>query len=255
MTTDILHIPDNYVPASDLLKDRVILITGAAGGIGSCAAKTFAAHGATVILMGRKERPLEKIYDAIVEAGGPHPAIVPLNFEIASLDDYEDIARLIKDEFGRLDGLLHCAAYLGHLAPIELQKPKEWHKVMQVNLGAAFLLTRACLPLLKESEDASLLFTSDTVGRTGKAYWGAYGVSKFAIEGLMQTLAEELKSNTHVRVNSIDPGQVNTALRRLAYPGGSEDKLVAPEEIMNSYLYLIGPDSKGNFGRKFVAQY
>lgn len=245
--------PADYQPAIDLLRDRIILITGASGAIGASAARCFAAHGATVILMGRKQRPLEKLYDDIIQAGGDHPAIVPFQFDSASLDDYEDVARLLKDEFGRLDGILHNAAYLGQLAPIELQSPKEWQKVMMVNLHAPFLLTKACLPLLKQSSDASLVFTSDTVGRQAKAYWGPYGVAKFAIEGLMQTLAKEL-SNSAIRVNSLDPGPVHSTLRKLAYPGGEEIAIANPEDIMASYLYLMGADSKGINGQALCAQ-
>lgn len=246
-------IPSHYKPTPDLLKNRVILITGASGAIGSCAARSFAAHGATVVLMGRKQRPLEKIYDDIVLAGGEHPAIIPFSFETAGLDDYDDIARLLEGEFGRLDGVLHNAAYLGHLAPFELQSAKEWQKVMTVNLNTPFLLTKACLPLLKKANDASLVFTSDTVGRKAKAYWGPYGIAKFAIEGMMQTLAVELNGGA-VRVNSLDPGPVHSPLRKLAYPGGEEIAIAMPEDIMPSYLYLMGPDSKGVNGQALDAQ-
>lgn len=250
----MLTIPADYRPASDLLRERIILITGAGSGIGACAARTFAAHGATVILLGNKSRPLEAVYDSIEQAGGPTPAILPLNLESRSEDDYRSVAHAIEKEFGRLDGLLHNAALLGPLTPIEHYNADTWHRVMQTNVNGPFLLTRACLPLLRKAGDASLLFTSDTVGRKGKAYWGAYGAAKFAVEGLMQILADELATNTAIRVNSIDPGPVLTALRQSAYPGADDSQLARPEDVMSTYLYLMGPDSKGQNGQMFCAQ-
>jgi NAD(P)-dependent dehydrogenase (short-subunit alcohol dehydrogenase family) len=244
----------DWNPAPDLLKDRVILVTGAGDGIGRACARAFAAHGATLILLGRTIRKLESVYDEIEQAGHPQPAIYPLNLEGAAPKDYEDLAATLQQEFGRLDGLLHNAAMLGTLTPIVHYDVELWLKSIQVNLNAPFLLTRACLGLLMASPDASVLFTSDRVGRHGKAYWGAYGAAKAGIEGLMQTLADELEVNTRVRVNSIDPGAVRTAMRALAYPGEDPGQLPSPDDIVKAYLYLMGAESQGRTGRQFKAQ-
>ncbi len=244
----------DYQARTDLLKDRVILITGAGDGIGAAAARNCAAHGATVILLGRTTRKLEAVYDAIEAAGHPQAAIYPMNLEGAAPKDYEDLANTIEKEFGRLDGLLHNASLLGTLTPLGQYDVEQWSKVMQVNLNAPFLMTRACLDLLKKADDASVLFTSSSVGRKGRAYWGAYGISKAANENMMQIWADELESNTHVRVNSINPGAVRTTMRARAYPGEDPNTLPKPEAIMATYLYLLGPDSIDVTGRQFDAQ-
>lgn len=244
----------DYTPPTDLLANRIILITGAGDGIGKAAALSCAAHGATVILLGRTIPKLEAVYDAIEQSGHPQAAIYPMNLEGATPKDYLDLAATLDREFGRLDGLLHNAAMLGSVSPMAHQDVDLWFKVMQVNLNAPFLLTRACLGLLMKSEDASVIFTSDKVGRTGRAYWGAYGVSKFGIEGMSQILAQELETNTKVRVNSIDPGAVHTRMRSIAYPGENALANPLPESIMHAYLYLLGTDSRGISGQQFSAQ-
>lgn len=244
----------NYQPSSNLLQARIILVTGAGDGIGACAAKTFATHGATVILLGRTTAKLERVYDHISEANHPQPAIYPMDLQGASVQDYADLASTLKQEFGHLDGLLHNASILGSMIPIAEYPPDLWAKVLQINLNAPFLLTRACLPLLKGSQDASIVFTSSGVGKTSRAYWGAYAVSKAGIENLMQTLADELGVNTHVRVNSINPGPTRTAMRARAYPAENPSTLLTPEEIMEIYLYLLGPDSASINGQQFEAQ-
>jgi len=243
-----------YSPSADLLADRVILITGAGDGIGRVAALTCAAHGATVVLLGRTIGKLERVDDEIEQAGHPQPAIYPLDLGGATAKDYADLAVTLEREFGRLDGLLHNAALLGSLSPMAHQDIDLWFKVMQVNLNAPFLLTRACLGLLMQAPDASIVFTSDQVGRNGRAYWGAYGVSKAGIEGMSQILAQELETNTHIRVNSLDPGAVRTRMRTLAYPGENALANVPPEAVMPAYLYLLGPDSQGITGQQFEAQ-
>ncbi len=237
-------IPQDYRVTGECLNGRVILITGATSGIGATAATTFAKYGATVILLGRKQRNLEQVYDKIEAAGGPKPAIMPLNLENATAQDYQSLANLIEQEFGRLDGILHNAATLGALSSIEHCSIAEWTKTLQVNLTAPMLITQACLGLLKKSEDASVLFTSDEVGRKTRAYWGGYSVSKFGIEALTQILADELEENTSIRVNTINPGAVRTRFRKNAYPGENNDELRDPETIMEDYLYLLGPDGK-----------
>jgi NAD(P)-dependent dehydrogenase (short-subunit alcohol dehydrogenase family) len=248
------HIPKEYKPAPDLLNDRVILITGAGDGIGRAVAESFAAHGATVILLGRTIKKLETVYDAIIAAGGPEPAIYPLDLEGANEADYHDLADNIRKEYGRLDGLLHNAGILGILSPIEHYDVATWQRVMHINVNAAFVLTKACLPLLYESQDASLAFTSSGVGGKGRAYWGAYAASKFANEAMMQILADETESRGTLRVNSINPGATRTKMRLAAYPAEDRSKLPEPKDIVGTYLYLFGPDSKGISGEAFNCQ-
>jgi NAD(P)-dependent dehydrogenase (short-subunit alcohol dehydrogenase family) len=239
-------------PPANLLQDRIILITGAARGIGQAVAKAMAAHGATTILLDRDVPGLEQTYDAIVAAGHPEPALYPMDLQGAEPDDYSRLATTLADEFGHLDGLIHNAAQLGALVPFANYDNELWFQNLQANLNAPYLLTMACLGLLNSSEDASIVFTSDAVGRKGKAYWGAYGVSKAGMEIFMQTLAEELESNTSIRVNSIDPGAVNTALRRIAYPAEDSSLLRSPEEVTRAFLYLAGPESRGITGKQFT---
>lgn len=245
---------NDYEPKPDCLKGRTILVTGASDGIGRAAAASFSEHGATVILLGRKQKKLEQVYDLIEDQGRPQPALFALDFTKAGPPHFDKLAESIAQEFGRLDGILHCAATLGTLTPLELFDDEVWSKVMQVNLQAPFWLTRACLPLLRESEDASIIFTTADVGRQGRAYWGAYSLAAAAVENMMQIWSSELSDNTSIRVNSIDPGAVRTFLRANSHPGEDFSELPAPEEVVKPFLYLIGPDSKGITGKQFSAQ-
>lgn len=244
----------DYQAPQQSLAGRIILISGAGGGIGRAAALSFASHGATIILAGRTTKKLEAVYDEIEALDAPQPAIIPLNLEGASPHEYDVVADTIDKEFGRLDGLLNNASLLGTRTPIENYDPSIWDQVMQVNVNAQFYLTQAMLPLLMKSEDASIVFTSSSVGRTGRAYWGAYAVSKFATEGLMQTLADELENTSNIRVNAINPGATRTNMRATAYPGENPNQLATPEQIMPAYLYLLGPDSKNTNGQSINAQ-
>ena len=244
----------HYQPAADALKDRVILITGAGDGIGKTVALGCAKHGATVILLGRQQKKLEAVYDAIVAAGGAQPAIVPMNLLTVTPDDTVGLAQTLQQEFGRLDGLLHNAAVLGERAPIEHYAPNVWLEVMQINVNASFLLTQSLMPLLKAASDASVVFTSSGVGRKGRAFWGAYAVSKFATEGMMQVLADELDENSNIRVNCINPGGTRTKMRAAAFPAEDASKLKTPEDILPSYLWLLGPDSREVHGQSIDAQ-
>lgn len=244
----------DYLAPTDLFSGRTILITGAGDGIGRAAAISFAKHGATVILLGRTVHKLELVYDEIEQAGGPQPAIYPMNLEGATVEDYQQLADTIEEQMGQLDGILHNAAFLGSLTPLDQYNLELWSRVMQINLHAPLLLTRACLPLLKKSDDASVIFTSSDVGRKGEAYWGAYAVSNAAVENLSQIFADELETNTNIRFNTIDPGAVRTTMRSRAFPGEDPNKLPLAEDIMNAYLHLMGPDSKEINGQALSAQ-
>lgn len=241
----------DYKAQANALADRVILVTGASRGIGRAVAKAFAGHGATVILLARTVLHLESLYDDIEKVGAPTPAIYPLNLANATPEDYENLRNNIEQQFGRLDGILHNAGMLGSLTSIEHTPLEQWYQVMQVNLHSAFLLTQATLPLLKKSQDASIIFTSAAVAHQARAYWGSYAVSQFGTQALMQILADELEVNTRIRVNSINPGRIKTALRTAAYPAEDRSKLKTPEDILPFYLYLMGPDSVGITGRCF----
>lgn len=243
-----------YQAPENLLKDRIILITGAGDGIGRVAAKTYAAHGATVILLGRTLEKLEHVYDEIEAAGHPQPALVPLNLESAQEHDFIELTNTLEQEFGKLDGILHNAGLLGVRTPIESYDPVIWQQVMQVNVNAPFMLTQTLMPLLERSDNASVVFTSSGVGRKSKAYWGAYAVSKFATEGLMQTLADEISNVSNIRSNCINPGATRTQMRADAYPAENPGTLKMPEDIMPLYLYLMGPDSIDINGQSLDAQ-
>src|SRR5579871_1230169 len=244
----------DYQAPKDLLKGRVILVTGAGDGIGRAAAKSCAAHGAVVVLISKTIKKLEATYDALVAAGAPKPGIYPMDLMGAKYKDYEDLVGVLDKEYGRLDGLLHNAGILGERSPIEHHEVHIWQQVLQVNLTAPFMLSKACLELLYKSKDASVIFTSSGVGRKPRAYWGAYAVSKAGIENLSATLADETEFRKTLRVNSLNPGPVRTEMRRLAFPAEDRDQLATPEDILGTYLYLLGPDSRGITGQFFDAQ-
>lgn len=243
-----------YHPAPNLLAERVVLITGASGGLGRVAALAAAQHGAHIVLLGRNQKKLERIYDAIEDLDGPRPALMPFDLETPDPGAYHTIARTVEDEFGRLDGVLHCAATLGTLTPLEHYDLGTWQRVLQINLTSAFLLTRACLPLLKRAPDAAVIFNSADVGRHARAYWGAYAVAAFGIEGMAQALADETATHTAIRVYTIDPGAMRTSLRAQAYPAENPAAVPPPEDLAHTYLYLLGPDSRPHAGKALSAR-
>jgi NAD(P)-dependent dehydrogenase (short-subunit alcohol dehydrogenase family) len=247
-------IPKPYQPENTLLKGKTILVTGAGDGIGRAAALAYASHGATIILLGRTVAKLESVYDEIEAAGGAQPAIFPMDLNSAGNEEVIEMTQAIGENFGHLDGLLHNASVLGERRPIESSTLAGWQEVMQVNVNAQFLLTRHLLPLLQAAPSASIIFTSSGVGRKGRAFWGAYAVSKFATEGFMQVLADELENTCKVRVNSLNPGATNTAMRRMAYPSETPTDNPYAEDIMPAYLYLMGGDSDGVTGQALNAQ-
>ncbi|HEY8520998.1 MAG TPA: YciK family oxidoreductase [Gammaproteobacteria bacterium] len=242
----------SYSPGPDALAGRVIMVTGATSGIGRAVARGLVQHGATAVLHGRSERALEALYQEL-RALGPEPSVAQLDFERAQGAEYQALAEAVESRYGRLDGLLHNAGVLGVLSPIEHYDVALWQRVMHVNVTAQFVLTRTLLPLLKRSADASLLFTTSTVGHRGRAYWGAYCVSKFATEGLFQILADELEK-TSVRVNCVNPGRTRTRMRAQAYPAEDPQTLPAPETLVPAYLYLLGPAGRDVRGQRIDLQ-
>jgi NAD(P)-dependent dehydrogenase (short-subunit alcohol dehydrogenase family) len=241
-----------YRPGAADLRERVILVTGATSGIGHAVAMALAAQGANLILHGRRAGALEKMFEEVARVG-IKPALAELDFERAQGPQYQELTEQIETRYGRLDGLLHNAAMLGDRSPIEHYDIALWQRVMHVNLNAPFILTRCLLPLLRQSQDASVVFTTSGVGHKGRAYWGAYAASKFAIEGLAQVLADELEQ-TPIRVNCINPGATRTSMRRRAYPAEDPATLTAPEAITAPYLYLLGAASRGTSGKRFDCQ-
>ena len=254
------RVPVDYRPDERTLEGRVILITGATDGLGRATAELAARCGATLVLLGRSEKKLTAVADTIMnrDAESVAPTIEPrlhvMDFEAATWEDYLALAHALATEFGRLDGLVHMAGMLGERSPLLHYDAATWQRVLTVNLTAPFLLTRACLGLLGQSQDASVVFTSSGVGREGRALWGAYSVSKFGLEGLSQVLADETKTNTNIRVNALNPGGVRTKMRMQAYPAEDRDRLPTPEQIAPAFIWLLGPDSGTATGQSFDAQ-
>lgn len=249
MTTP--SIPARYAPAEKLLDGRAILVTGAGDGLGRATALACARSGAIVILLGRTVSKLEKTYDAIEQIDGAKPAIYPLNLTGASWNDYAELAATLEREIGRLDGIVHCAAHFKQFSALDDIDPREWIESLQVNLTAAYALTRCCLPMLAQAPDASVVFVSAAAGRAVKPFQGAYGVSKAALENLMGMWALELKNRGTMRFNSYDPGPLRTALRKRGYAGEATDTLPPPESATPGLLWLLGPDSTGISGRAY----
>jgi NAD(P)-dependent dehydrogenase (short-subunit alcohol dehydrogenase family) len=243
----------DYQVEPQALKGHVILVTGAGAGIGKQAAVSYAEHGATVILLGKTVNKLEATFDEIVAAGFPEPAIVPLDLKGASKQNYLDMVDTIEQEYGRLDGILHNASLLGMIGPFEHIEEDSFDDLMQVNVKAELLMTQAALPLLRKSPQGRVVFTSSTVGHSGRALWGAYAISKFATEGMMQVLADEM-SNTNVRINAINPGATRTNMRAQAYPAEDANMLKTPLELMPLYLYLMSAESQDINGQCIDAQ-
>ncbi len=236
------------------LTDQVILITGAGGGLGSTAALALAQQGAHIVLLDKSIPKLEKTYDAIVESGAPKPTLYPFDIAGANEVQYEELAVTLDKTYGSLQGLLHSAVELSAFTPIEIHETKDWGHTLNVNLNAPFLLCRVLLPVLKKSEHASIVFTSDSMVRTPKAYSGAYGVSKIALEGFAKILADELESKQKIRVNTLVPGAINSPLRKKLFPAEDKSKLPAMESLIEVYKYLFSPDSIGVTGQIIDAE-
>ena len=249
-----MNMTFTYDAKQNFLDDKTILITGASDGIGKACAKAYAAYGATVILLGRDQQKLDTVFDEIEEMHPGKVIIHPLDFKTASMTDFKILAESLNDQFECLDGLIHNAALLGARTPIEFYPEQDWKDLMQVNVNAVFQLTQSLIPALTRSKSARLLFISSSVGRVGRAFWGAYAVSKFAIEGLMQTIAEELENTTSIRVNSLNPGGTRTNMRRDAYPAENPETLQTAESLMPVYLYLMSAEAQNIHGQALNAK-
>lgn len=245
---ELLQACRRYAPAPDAFAGRVILVTGATAGIGRAVARELVRHGATVIAHGRNEKALEALYQEL-KLLGPEPTVAQLDLERAQGPQYQSLTSEIEARYGRLDGVLHNAAILGDRSPIEHYDIGLWQRVLLVNLTAPFILTRCLLPLLRQSTDASVLFTTSSVGLRGRAYWGAYAVAKAGLERLAETLADELES-TQIRVNLINPGGTRTRMRSRAYPAENPETLPTPDSHAPAFLYLLGPDSREVRGQR-----
>ena len=241
-------------PIADIEKAKVILVTGAGDGIGRTAAMAYASFGANVVLLGRTRAKLEAVFDWIGEHTDTEAVIVPCDLAAFADDNAAALSNAIGEAFGRLDGLLHNASLLGPKVNIAHYPTAEWQKVFQVNVHATFLLTRAMLPLLEQPAASSVVLTSSSVGRQGRAYWGAYAASKFAVEGLMQILADEHEHAGRIRFNSLNPGGTRTGMRRSAYPAENPKDVPAPEAHMDLYVYLMSDASRSVNGQALDAR-
>jgi NAD(P)-dependent dehydrogenase (short-subunit alcohol dehydrogenase family) len=252
MESPAKELPATLPPAD--LSGRTILITGASGGFGRALALECARAGAGVVLAGRNGAKLDRLYDEIVAAGALEPAIVQLDFASATAADYDRLSETIDREFGKLDGLVHAAALLGDRTPLEQYNVPTWCRVLHVNLTAPFILTQVLLPNLRKSADASVIFVSSSVAQKPRAYWGAYAVSKAGLEALRSLLAQELEGEENIRINSVNPGRMRTAMRAAAYPAEDPNSLPQPGTVTAPFLYLLSAEGRGIDGRYFDAQ-
>ncbi|MEZ7519261.1 YciK family oxidoreductase [Psychrobacter sp. NPDC078370] len=244
----------SFVPSSNCLDGKTILVTGAGDGIGRVAALTYARYGATVLLLGRTSSKLEYVYDEIESLGGKQPAMLPMNLEGATYAEMQQLEGLINKEVGQLDGILHNAGILGQLTPLEMYDVDTFAQVMKVNFTATFMLTQALLPLLKDADHGSVVFTSSTVGTHPRAFWGAYALSKQAVEGMSDIFTQETQNTTNLRFNCVNPGGTRTNMRAHAYPGENPMSLKTPEDIMAGYVCLMSDESIGVRGQVIELQ-
>jgi NAD(P)-dependent dehydrogenase (short-subunit alcohol dehydrogenase family) len=247
-------IPKDFTPDRDSLQGRAILITGAGSGLGRALAIECARAGASVILSGRNGAKLDLVYDEIEAMGAPQPAIAVLDLAVATAVDYDRLARVIDEEFGKLDGLVHAAGLLGDRTPLEQYDVPTWCKVLHVNLTAPFILTQVLLAALRKSEDASIIFVSSGVVKQPRPFWGAYAVSKAGLESVRSMLSEELEGEANIRVNSVNPGRMRTAMRAAAYPAEDPNTVPTAESVSGTFLYLLSSSGRGIDGRFIDAQ-
>jgi len=244
-----MKIPENYTPNLDLLAGRVILVTGAGQGLGRAVALACARHGATVALLGRKQEKLEATYDAITEAGGADPAMIPLDLNDAGTAEMDALYQLVRKDLKRLDGIAHCAVNFVPLGPLANQTLEQWMQLLKVNLAAPFALTRACLPLLSAAPDGSVIFTGETHGARPAAYWGGFAVSKSGLSTLATIWADELEHVGKPRINVLIPGAIATPQRARSHPGEDPRQLRTADSAARAFLWLLGPDGAGCSGK------
>lgn len=236
-------------PQQNDLQGRAILVTGATQGLGREVALATAKAGATVILLARSVRGLEKIYDDIIAAGGAEPVGIPLDLLKASDADFENLALQIHRTLGRLDGIVHCASHMYALSPLLDQRIDEWMNQYRINTVAPFALTRACFPLLQRADDASIVFVGETHGLHPAPFWGAFGASHAALPHLTQVAANEWDRFAHLRVNLIVPGPMATPQRTRTHPGELKDSRPSPASLMPALIYLLSAQSRGISGQ------
>jgi len=236
------------------LKDKIVLITGAGDGMGKAAAIEYASQGASVILLGRNVKNLEITHDIIISKNAPSPMISLMDLSKADGNDYQELSDNLINKYGHLDGLLLNAAILGDRSPISQYDISTWVNTIHVNLTSQFILTKSLLPSLEKSTSASVIFTSSGVGKIGKAFWGAYSVSKFGVEGLCQILSDEYENDKTIRFNCINPGAIQTKMRKSAYPLEDPKKVLTPEEVLDKYVWLMSDDSKETDGQSIDCQ-
>jgi NAD(P)-dependent dehydrogenase (short-subunit alcohol dehydrogenase family) len=246
--------PRGFRPAAGSFSGRVILVTGASSGLGRALAIECARAGASVILSGRNGPKLERVYDEIEKSGAPQPAIALLDLANAIAVDYDSLANVIDAEFGKLDGLVHAAALLGDRTPLEQYDVPTWCKVLHVNLTAPFILTQVLLPSLRKSKDASVIFVSSGAVRNLRPFWGAYAVSKSGLEAVRGLLAQETEGEPNLRVNSVNPGRMRTAMRAAAYPAEDPNTVPTPQSVCGMFLYLLSEHGRAIDGEYFEAQ-
>jgi NAD(P)-dependent dehydrogenase (short-subunit alcohol dehydrogenase family) len=239
--TTARFLPDPFEPRADLLSGRVVLITGAGQGLGRAVALACAAHGATVALLGRKQEKLESTYDAIVAAGAPDPALVPLDLASAGTAEFDALALLLRRDLKGLAGIAHCASHFVPLGPLANQTLEQWLELLRVNLAAPFALTRACLPLLAAAPDSSVVFTGETHGAHPRAYWGGFAVAKAGLSALAAIWGDELEHAGRPRMNVLIPGPIASPQRSRSHPAEDRSRLRTPEEAARAFVYLLGP--------------
>jgi NAD(P)-dependent dehydrogenase (short-subunit alcohol dehydrogenase family) len=254
MNSEFDLITKPFTPDADLLAGRVILITGASSGLGRALAIECARAGAGVILSGRNQSKLERVYDEITAMGAPQPAIATLDLAAATAVDYDNLAKTIDGEFGKLDGLVHAAGLLGDRTPLEQYDVPTWCKVLHVNLTAPFILTQVLLPNLRKSADASVIFVSSGVVKNPRPFWGAYAVAKSGLESVRNMLSQELEGEPNIRVNSVNPGRMRTAMRAAAYPAENPNTVPTPASVSGPFLYLLSARGRGIDGQYIEAQ-
>jgi NAD(P)-dependent dehydrogenase (short-subunit alcohol dehydrogenase family) len=247
-------IPTQFIPDADLLAGRVVLITGAGSGLGRALAIECARAGASVILSGRSQPKVERVYDEIEAMGAPQPAIAMLDLAAATAVDYDNLAKTIDSEFGKLDGVVHAAGLLGDRTPLEQYDVPTWCKVLHVNLTAPFILTQVLLPNLRKSADASVIFVSSGVVNNQRPFWGAYAVAKSGLESVRSMLSQELDGEPNIRVNSVNPGRMRTAMRAAAYPAEDPNTVPTPASVSGPFLYLLSARGRGIDGQYVEAQ-